>query len=342
MGHGSRCMRTSPGSGGCWIRASWSASPVATSWMSRRPKSTCTDSDACSSLPVILDEEDPQRVALLTEALGLWHGEALAGVPGEWASRARRACERQRLDAVLVWADANLRRGDQDGVIAVLSDLVDEHPFAESLAAALMRALQAAGRAAEALAVFARIRRTLAEELGTNPGAELTELHYRLLRGVGDRRPVQLRAVPAQLPMSVPAFVGRSGELARLDRVVAATEEGDESAVVLVIGSPGTGKTALAVHWARHVAGRFPDGQLFVDLHGYNPAVPSMSPAEALRGFLDTLGVESQRVPIHLQAQSALYRSLLHRRRMLVLLDNARNVEQVRPLLPGHRVAWCS
>jgi DNA-binding SARP family transcriptional activator/tetratricopeptide (TPR) repeat protein len=285
------------------------------------------------------ERTDAERVALLSQALGSWRGEPLAGVPGEWASRVRQACERLRLDALLAWAEATMREGDTAAVICALADLVDEHPMVEPLTAALMRALNAAGRTAEALAVFAKTRSTLAEQLGTEPGAELTELHQRLLQGPGDDRaaPAQtVRTVPAQLPMDVPAFAGRRSELARLDDALAAMDERNGATViVLVAGSAGTGKTALAVHWARRAADRFPDGQLFVDLHGYHPAASSMSPAEALRGFLDTFGIEPQRIPIHLHAQSALYRSMLDGRRMLVLLDNARTVEQVRPLLPG-------
>ncbi|HEV8565766.1 MAG TPA: BTAD domain-containing putative transcriptional regulator [Actinoplanes sp.] len=282
---------------------------------------------------------DAERAALLSEALGSWRGEPLAGVPGEWATRVRQACERHRLDAVLAWAEATMRQGDNGAVIRTLADLVEDHPMVEPLTAALMRALHAAGRTAEALAAFATTRSTLAEELGTDPGVELTELHQRLLQGAGERRSAQAHAtrpVPAQLPMDVPAFAGRRSQLAILDEALAVLDQRNGAPVVaLVVGSAGTGKTVLAVHWARRVAGRFPDGQLFVDLHGYHPAASSMSPAEALRGFLDTFAVEPQRIPIHLHAQSALFRSMLEGRRMLVLLDNARSVEQVRPLVPG-------
>jgi len=139
---------------------------------------------------------------------------------------------------------------------------------------------------------------------------------------------------PAQLPAKLPSFTGRLDELARFRGRLP-----DNSASTVVIsaigGMAGVGKTALAVHWAHQVADRFPDGQLYVDLRGFHPSGTVMSPAEAIRSFLDALGVPAQRVPAGLDAQSALYRSLLARRRVLILLDNARDTEHVRPLLPG-------
>ena len=285
---------------------------------------------------------DPERVRLLSEALGSWRGDPLAGLAGDWAARIRQGCRRQRLDATLVWADAQLRMGDPGAVVGVLADLSGEHPMVEPLTAALMRALHASGRTAEALACYARTRRTLAEELGTDPGIELTELHQALLRGHGtprDRVAVRPRSVPpspAQLPLDAPGFAGRAAELAQLDEGLAAMALQPTAVVIMMlVGSAGVGKTALAVHWAHRVADRFPDGQLFVNLRGFDAGGPAMSAVEAVRGFLDAFGLPPQRIPMHLHAQTALYRSLLQDRRMLVVLDNARDVEQVRPLLPG-------
>jgi tetratricopeptide (TPR) repeat protein/transcriptional regulator with XRE-family HTH domain len=142
------------------------------------------------------------------------------------------------------------------------------------------------------------------------------------------------RPRPAQLPADVPGFAGRAGQLARLT-ALAAAGTGPAVVITAIAGTAGIGKTALAVHWAHRVADRFPDGQLYVNLRGYDPARPAVPPGTAVRDFLDALGVPAQQVPAGLDARSALFRSLLAGRRLLVLLDNARDADQVRPLLPG-------
>jgi transcriptional regulator with XRE-family HTH domain len=151
-------------------------------------------------------------------------------------------------------------------------------------------------------------------------------------------RPARLAStgwtVPAQLPMDTPVFAGRNSELARLDALLDRAVNGPAVVVATVLGGPGVGKTALAVHWTHRVGDRFPDGQLYVDLRGFDQHGP-LSSSQAIRSLLGALGLPSERLPPDLQAQACLYRSLLHGRRMLVLLDNARDVEQVRPLLPG-------
>ncbi|HET8658646.1 MAG TPA: tetratricopeptide repeat protein [Micromonosporaceae bacterium] len=143
------------------------------------------------------------------------------------------------------------------------------------------------------------------------------------------------RPVPRQLPADVPGFTGRDAQLHELDLLMAGAERASTLVVPAVSGTAGVGKTALAVHWAHRVRGRFPDGQLYVNLRGFDPAGRAVSPAEAVRGFLDALGVAPQHVPAGLDPQTALYRSLVADRRMLILLDNARDADQVRPLLPG-------
>jgi DNA-binding SARP family transcriptional activator/tetratricopeptide (TPR) repeat protein len=290
---------------------------------------------------------DEQRAALLREALDLWQGTPLAGLTGEWVGRVRDGWQQQRLDAVVAWAQAELRLGRPDSVIGPLAELVDEYPLAESLVAVVMRALYAAGRGAEALDCFAKTRQRLAEHLGADPGAELQGLHQAILRGDPDTGgppagrpaaapPAPSRAVPAQLPLDVHGFVGRDGELVEMDRILAAA--GDEPTAVVISaisGTAGVGKTALAVRWAHRVSSGFPDGQLYVNLRGFDPAGSVVSPGEAIRGFLDALDVPAHRIPIDLQAQVSLYRSMLAGKRMLVVLDNAHDAEQVRPLLPG-------
>ncbi|HEV2783723.1 MAG TPA: BTAD domain-containing putative transcriptional regulator [Actinophytocola sp.] len=281
-----------------------------------------------------LDRTDPAKAALLREALALWRGEPLAGLDGPWVTRTRAAWRQQHLDATVAWARAELGTGRPDPVIGPLTDLVREHPLVEPAVALLMRALSATGRDAEALEHYAQTRRRLAEELGTEPGAELRGVHQAILRGDGNRSAPGPPAAgtPRQLPLSARGFVGRVKELARLDAVLA---EAGAVPIVALSGLAGVGKTALAVHWAHRVADRFPDGQLYVNLRGFDPAGPAVSPAEAVRGFLDAFDVSPHRIPARPDAQIALYRSLVAGRRVLVLLDNARNADQVRPLLPG-------
>jgi DNA-binding SARP family transcriptional activator/tetratricopeptide (TPR) repeat protein len=276
---------------------------------------------------------DVDRAAALTEALRLWRGTPLAGLTGEWVTQVRTSWQRRRLDAAVQWGELELGLGHTDAVIATMPDLIAEYPLAEPLEGLLMRALHQAGRDAEAVNRYAVIRQRLADELGTDPGPELRALHGAILRGelpAPAPAPSSPLATPAQLPPDVFGFAGRDEELARLDDVV-----GRGSRVVAVSGTAGVGKTSLAVHWAHKARSRFPGGQLYVNLRGFDPTGSPVAPAEAVRGFLDALGVSRQRIPASFEAQVGLYRSLLANRRALVVLDNARDAEQVRPLLPG-------
>jgi DNA-binding SARP family transcriptional activator len=268
---------------------------------------------------------DAERAGLLHTALDLWRGPPLADLSGGWADRVREVWTQRQLDTVAAWARAELRLGNGTALIGPLTELSGEHPLAESVAELLMRALYASGRSADALACYARIRRHLADALGVDPAPELRRMQERILRDEPDPAPPATQ-VPAQLPLEAPGFTGRTAELARLDTMPAA-------GVCVLSGPPGVGKTALAVHWAHRAALRFPDGQLHVDLCGFAPAGSAVGPAEALDGFLLALGVTQP--PPALAAKAALYRSLLSGRRILVVLDDARDAEQVRPLLPG-------
>jgi DNA-binding SARP family transcriptional activator/tetratricopeptide (TPR) repeat protein len=297
------------------------------------------------------DCPDETRAERLGQALDLWRGEALADLSGEWVERVRVGGWRQRLDAAVLWARALSRLGRSAEAIEPLAELAAENPLSEPVAAALMRALHATGRSVDALDRYASIRKRLIDDLGTEPGAELQAVLQSVLRAEdpeADRRPLTRAApatagpvsrpppIPAQLPAAVPGFTGREAELARLDAVRAATaDQGATVVVCAVSGTAGVGKTALAVHWAHRVAHRYPDGQLYVNLRGFDPTAPPLGPADAIRGFLHALDAPPERLPSGLPAQVALYRSLLANRRMLVLLDNARDAEQVRPLLPG-------
>ncbi|GAA2896059.1 AfsR/SARP family transcriptional regulator [Nonomuraea rubra] len=278
---------------------------------------------------------DTGRLRLLRDALALWRGEPLAGIPGAWAARVRESLRRQHLDAVVAWADAELQAGDPGTATGRLRDLLAEYPLVEPLAAALMRALHAAGSGAEALACYAAIRMRLSDELGTEPGAELRQLHEAILRDEPRRPPPRRPGAPALLPLDVRGFTGRDAELARLDAVLAETAEHPTAVIISALsGTAGVGKTALAVRWAHRVRDAFPDGQLYVNLRGYDTQQP-MTAGEALAGLLSALGVPAQDLPPQQDDAAARYRSEVSGRRMLILLDNASSVEQVRPLLPG-------
>ncbi|WP_329248643.1 tetratricopeptide repeat protein [Streptomyces sp. NBC_01478] len=286
---------------------------------------------------------DAARVLTLREAMGLWQGTPLAGLPGAWATRTRESWLRQYIDAVLVWADAELRVGGHLVVVDALSVLVAEHPLVEPLAVALIRALHAAGRGPEALACYAALHKRLADELGTAPGAEARQAHQAVLSGKAAPRPPsgagtgRVRVVPAQLPLEVAGFTGREEELAQLEKVLgvgAGTVRPTAVVVSAVSGTAGVGKTALAVHWAHRARDRFPDGQLYVNLRGYDPERPVTAP-DALVRFLTALGVPEQDIPAEPDDRAARYRTEVADRRMLIVLDNAATVEQVRPLLPG-------
>ncbi|TVZ05886.1 tetratricopeptide repeat protein [Trebonia kvetii] len=296
-------------------------------------------------------------------ALRLWQGTALAGIPGPLAEIVRTRLSEQRLAAAEEHVDVILALGRHSEAVQRLVELVAGHPLRERFRAQLMLALYLSGRQAEALAAFADARRVLAGELGIEPGTELRQLHARILAAdpaldvapdhekqqtaqdgaaehaqpPGGRPPAELppgerpRPAPAQLPADVAAFTGRAAELAALD--LPATPS-PAVAITVVSGTAGVGKTALAVRWARQAAGLFPDGQLYVNLRGYDPGQP-VPPADALAGFLRALGMAGQQIPPGDDERAAAYRSLLDGRRMLVLLDNAASVEQVRPLLPG-------
>jgi DNA-binding SARP family transcriptional activator/tetratricopeptide (TPR) repeat protein len=277
---------------------------------------------------------DGDRAAALTEALRMWTDTPLAGLTGDWVDQVRATWHRRRLDAAVHWGELELRLGRPDTVIAAIPDLVAAYPLAEPLEALLMRALHAAGRDAEALDRYTAVRQRLADELGVDPGPELRTLHGAILRGElpAANRPA-LMATPAQLPPDIPGFAGRDTQLRRLDGLLA--EKSAVTRIVVLSGTAGVGKTTVAVHWAHTTGSEFPDGQLYVNLRGFDPTGSPVGAVEAMRGFLEALEVPPNRIPTSLTAQAGLYRSLLAKRRVLVVLDNARDAEQVRPLLPG-------
>ncbi|MFG1810796.1 BTAD domain-containing putative transcriptional regulator [Streptomyces sp. NPDC049040] len=266
----------------------------------------------------------PDPAQPLGAALALWRGDPLTGLPGEWAERARHRMRDERKETLLRWA--RTVGGDPAAAVAALSPLAEEHPLDEPLAAALIEALHRCGRTAEALAHFARVRGTLAAELGVEPGAPLQRIHRTLLRTGGPAEAAL--PVPLQLPVGLRHFVGRTAELARLT-AIAADEHRASAAVCAISGPPGVGKSSVALRWAHLQRDRFPGGQLYVDLSTVDPA----DPAVVLPRFLGALGVPESQVPSGFEAQIGLYRSMLAGRRVLVVLDNAHGAAQVRPLL---------
>ncbi|MFD0742904.1 ATP-binding protein [Phytohabitans flavus] len=279
---------------------------------------------------------DPSTaVDLLDHALRCWRGPVLGNASPRLRSHpAAVAVGRQRLRAALAYADLAADLGLHEATVARLQELAPDEPLHEGLTAKLMVALAGSGERAAALSLFAEVSRRLGDELGVEPSAELGDTHLRILRQEQVVRRADPR--PRQLPAAVPSFTGRATQLERLDALLARERSGHGTAVVIatIDGSAGVGKTALAVHWAHRAAHRFPDGQLYVNLRGFDPAGP-VPAGEAVRGFLEALHVPAQRMPVGLDAQTALYRSLLAGRRMLVVLDNARDADHVRPLLPG-------
>ncbi|BCJ44896.1 SARP family transcriptional regulator [Actinoplanes ianthinogenes] len=272
------------------------------------------------------------------EALSLWRGDVLDDLPGLAGHPLAVALADERIAAVLWHADLAGAQGRHIVSVPGLRALAHQHALHEELHARLMLALAATGQQAAALAVFDGLRDRLADDLGIDPGAALVEYRQRVLRQQWTRvaEPPAGAARPALLPPEVRGFAGRGRELDRLDALLAsARRPAPAMPIVIVSGTAGAGKTTLAVHWAHRVAGRFPDGQLYADLRGFAPAGAPITPAEAIRGFVEALGVPAQRWPSEPAAQIGLYRTLLAGKRMLILLDNARDADQVRSLLPG-------
>src|SRR6201995_3631540 len=305
-------------------------------------------------------------IASLDAALGEGHGSAFAGVPGPFATAERVRLAELRLAAAEERADVLLELGRHEQAVPELAALVSEHPLRERMRGLLMVALYRCGRQAEALQAFHDAREVLADELGIDPSPELSRIHQQILSldptleaPARPARPAQPAAAPlpppsgtpsdpapAQLPLEAPGFSGRHAELERMLALIGAAPGQDAAApdrgpgrdtvqIIAITGTAGVGKTSLANRFARQVASRFPDGQLYVNLRGFDPSGSALGPESALRFFLDALAVQPQRMPIDLEGRAALFRSLLNGKRLLIVLDNARDPDQVRPLLPG-------
>ncbi|MET8648069.1 BTAD domain-containing putative transcriptional regulator [Streptomyces sp. NPDC004675] len=282
---------------------------------------------------------------LLSESLGMWNGVALAGVPGPYASMQRSVLGELRLACIEEHLACEVDRGRYAEAAAELSALLVEHPLRERVCGLLMTALYGAGRQSEALTIYHTTSHLLRQRLGVNPSPELQQVHERILSGrlqlphstsrtVAGQHPGSAQA-PAQLPAALPSLVGREKEQEQVERLADDADASSSVAICVVGGMAGVGKTAFATATGHRLAGRFPDGQLFADLHGAGPGAEPRDPAEVLSDFLQSLGVRPEALPETTQARGLMFRGLLAKRRMLVVLDNAASTDQVKDLLPG-------
>jgi DNA-binding SARP family transcriptional activator len=290
----------------------------------------------------------------LAAALRLWRGQPLADVPSALLAPEVPRLAELRMQALESRIDADLHLGRHRQVTAELAALAAAEPLRERVHELLMLALYRSGQQAAALAAYRQARRGIVDERGAEPGPALRQLNQRILQSdhalLTTGRPrggpppagpasgaaspdASARPGPAMLPAAVPGFTGREAQLSALSAGPAGPA-GTPASVIVISGTAGVGKTALAVHWARGHASGFPGGQLHVNLRGFGPADP-LRPDEALRIFLDALGVPAAQIPATLEGRQSLYRSRLAGTRTLIVLDNAGGPGQVRPLLPG-------
>jgi tetratricopeptide (TPR) repeat protein/DNA-binding SARP family transcriptional activator len=273
---------------------------------------------------------------LLREADGLWRGQALAGIRGDWAGRMRDSLEEERRAAILERVECELELGRHADLVGELRGLLAQYPLDETFIAHQMTALYWSGRPGDALSLYRETRSRLIEEQGTEPGPVLAELHQRILRRdphlavrLASRGPGQVSSLDT-LPPETTEFIGRGEELALL-----VGENAEGARVSVIEGMPGVGKTTLAVRAARMVADQYPDGKLYLNFHTHDPESPALDSAEALHRLLRMLGLPTAQIPDSVGERGALWRAQLSRRRALVILDDAARHDQIRPLLPA-------
>ncbi len=285
---------------------------------------------------------DYDRAALLLrEADGLWRGQALAGIRGDWVARMRDSLEEERRAVILQRIECELEIGRHAHLVGELQGLLAQYPLDETFVAQQMTALYRCGRPADALSLYRETRGQLADEQGTEPGPALADLHQRILRNdpellvTASRRPGRAPQ-PDTLPPETARFVGRSKELELLTGTASETmETGHGPQVSVIEGMPGVGKTALAIHAARALTDRYPDGTFYLNFHTHDPGHPSLDSAEALHRLLQMLNLPATQIPEAFGKRAALWRAELSRRRAVVILDDAARRDQIRPLLPA-------
>ncbi|MCR6489639.1 tetratricopeptide repeat protein [Amycolatopsis sp. OK19-0408] len=278
---------------------------------------------------------DPRSAAtLLDSALGLWRGNALTGLDGRAFTDAAAILDEEFLAAHELLIQLRLHLGATGGLAARVAGLVARHPVRETLVARQMAVLHHDGRAAEALQVYARTRILLADELGVDPGRELKAQYEHILEEIAESEVTEIPGERRYLPRVVADFTGRTKEI---DQLIGLTREADGSAVVITAldGMPGIGKTTLAIRAGHLLSDQHPDGQLFLDLHGHTPGQSPTPASTALDALLRGVGVQPERIPEDLDRRADLWRASVASRRMLIVLDNAADAAQIRPLLPG-------
>jgi DNA-binding SARP family transcriptional activator len=279
--------------------------------------------------------DNDHAASLLREADGLWRGEALAGIRGDWVARMRESLEEERRAAILERVESELELGRHADLVGELRRLLTQYPLDETFISHQMAALYRSGRPGDALSLYRETRSRLVDEQGAEPGPLLSELHQRILRrdpqlaiSLASRRSGQI-SQPDTLPPETVEFVGRGEEIAALT-----ADHGDIPRVSVIEGMPGVGKTALAIHAARLVSDQYPDGMFYLNFHTHDPGSPALDPAEALHRLLRMLNVPATQIPDTIGERAALWRAQLSRRRAVVILDDAARHDQIRPLLP--------
>ncbi len=283
--------------------------------------------------------DDERAASLLHEAGRLWRGTPLAGLAGPWAEGVRARLEEERLDAIRDRIRVELRLGRHAELVGEISDLTVQYPFNEALVEQLMVALYRCGRQAEALEAYRRTYRRLIEEVGSEPRSSLHDLHQRILNGdpeLGEPRVplVPLAAQPNSLPRDNPHFTGRAAEIDHLFGLISSEADRGTVTIVAINGMAGVGKSTLAVHAAHLLGDRYPN-RFYLHLHTHDPIEEPVDPAAGLGTLLRTLGIPPERLGGTLEERAMQWRTQLASRRALIVLEDADDPAQIRPLLPG-------
>lgn len=289
------------------------------------------------------------RSERLNEALALWRGPVLDGVTMDTWRAELAHLEERRLDVLEQRVELDLALGKHAILVGELQAHTHQHPLRERLWGQLLVALAGAGRTADALAAYRELRRTFVDQLGTEPSQAVQQIHQRILTGdlgsagvapqtlkatraTGTTTAAGSHTIPAQLPAATGAFTGRAEAFGWLEDLLSPSG-GEGPTIGVLSGTAGVGKTTLSIRWAHRVRARFPDGQLYLNLRGY-AVEPPVRVIDALSGFLQALGIPGEQIPTGVEAATARYHAAIAGRRLLIVLDNARTAEQVRPLLP--------